>query len=65
MSISSSAVLTKYVVGAKANPPKKPRSPPKKGNVIPMNIVNAETTIGYANHFIRWHNKQMKFESEN
>ena len=34
-------LLTKYVVGAKANPPKKPRSPPKKGKQIPTNIVNA------------------------
>ena len=34
--------LTKYVVGAKANPPKNPRRPSKKGNVIAMNIVNAE-----------------------
>jgi hypothetical protein len=33
--------LTKYVVGAKANPPKNPRRPLKKGNVIPTNIVNA------------------------
>ena len=34
--------LTKYVVGAKANPPKNPSSPPKNGMVIAMNIVNAE-----------------------
>jgi len=34
--------LTKYVVGAKANPPKNPSRPPKKGMVIAMNIVNAE-----------------------
>ena len=33
--------LTKYVVGAKANPPKNERRPPKKGKVMPMNIVNA------------------------
>lgn len=33
--------LTKYVVGANANPPKNPKSPPKKGKQIPMNIVNA------------------------
>jgi len=33
--------LTKYVVGAKANPPKNPSRPPKNGNVIAMNIVNA------------------------
>lgn len=33
--------LTKYVVGAKANPPKNPRSPPKKGKVMPTNMVNA------------------------
>jgi hypothetical protein len=32
---------TKYVVGAKANPPKKLRSPPKKGKVIPRNMVSA------------------------
>jgi hypothetical protein len=32
--------LTKYVVGAKANPPKKPRRPPKKGTAIPTIIVN-------------------------
>lgn len=34
-------MLTKYVVGANANPPKKLSSPPKKGKVMPMNIVNA------------------------
>lgn len=34
--------LTKYVVGAKANPPKNPRRPPKNGKVIATNIVNAE-----------------------
>jgi hypothetical protein len=34
---------TKYVVGANANPPKKLRSPPKKGKVIPMNMVSAAT----------------------
>lgn len=33
--------LTKYVVGTKANPPKKPRSPPKNGNVMPKNMVSA------------------------
>lgn len=33
--------LTKYVVGEKANPPKNPRSPPKKGKLMPTNIVNA------------------------
>lgn len=33
--------LTKYVVGAKAKPPKKPRTPPKKGNVIAINMVSA------------------------
>lgn len=32
--------LTKYVVGAKANPPKNPSRPPKKGKVMPMNIVS-------------------------
>lgn len=35
--------LTKYVVGANANPPKNPRRPPKKGNVMATNIVNAES----------------------
>lgn len=34
-------LLTKYVVGANAKPPKNPRSPPKKGKQMPMNIVNA------------------------
>ena len=34
-------LLTKYVVGAKANPPKNPRRPSKKGKVMPMNIVHA------------------------
>lgn len=34
--------LTKYVVGAKANPPKNPRRPPKKGKVIATNMVKAE-----------------------
>jgi hypothetical protein len=33
--------LTKYVVGAKANPPKNPRRPSKKGKVMAMNIVHA------------------------
>jgi hypothetical protein len=33
--------LTKYEVGAKPNPPKKPRRSPKKGNVTPTNNVNA------------------------
>ena len=33
--------LTKYVVGAKANPPKNPRRLPKKGISIPTNIVKA------------------------
>lgn len=33
---------TKYVVGEKANPPKNPRRPPKKGKVMPTNIVKAE-----------------------
>lgn len=37
------SALTKYVVGAKAKPPKNPRRPPKKGKVIPTNIVNAAT----------------------
>lgn len=34
-------MLTKYVVGANANPPKKPRRAPKKGKVMPTNIVKA------------------------
>lgn len=38
-------MLTKYVVGAKARPPKKPRRPPKKGNVIAINMVNAASKI--------------------
>ena len=33
--------LTKYVVGAKANPPKKPSNPPKKGMVMATNVVKA------------------------
>ena len=33
--------LTKYVVGAKTNPPKNPRRLPKKGISIAMNIVKA------------------------
>ena len=33
--------LTKYVVGAKANPPKNPSNAPKNGNVIAINIVKA------------------------
>lgn len=35
------SMLTKYVVGAKAKPPKNPSSPPKKGNVMATNMVNA------------------------
>lgn len=35
--------LTKYVVGANANPPKNPRRAPKNGKVMPTNIVNAES----------------------
>lgn len=35
-------VITKYEVGANANPPKNPRRPPKKGRHIPTIIVNAE-----------------------
>lgn len=34
--------LTKYVVGANANPPKKLRRSSKKGKVMATNIVNAE-----------------------
>ena len=33
--------LTKYVVGANANPPKNAKRPPKNGNVIPRNMVAA------------------------
>ena len=33
--------VTKYVVGAKANPPKNARRPPKKGIAMPTIIVNA------------------------
>jgi len=33
--------LTKYVVGAKAKPPKKPSKALKKGNVMAMKAVNA------------------------
>jgi hypothetical protein len=32
----------KKEVGAKPNPPKKPRRSPKKGKLTPMNNVNAE-----------------------
>jgi len=35
--------LTKYVVGANANPPKNPRREPKKGKVMATNNVNAES----------------------
>ena len=35
-------ILTKYAVGAKPNPPKKPRRSPKKGKVTPTNNVNAK-----------------------
>lgn len=38
-------MLTKYVVGANAKPPKNPSSPPKKGKVMAMNIVNAAYEI--------------------
>lgn len=41
--------LTKYVVGANANPPKNPRRPPKKGKVMAMNIVNAATEKCFIN----------------
>lgn len=33
--------LTKYVVGAKTNPPKNPKRPPKKGTAIAMSMVSA------------------------
>ena len=32
-------MLTKYVVGAKANPPKNPKRPPKNGKAIATIIV--------------------------
>lgn len=34
-------MLTKYAVGAKPNPPKKPRRSPKNGKETPMSNVNA------------------------
>jgi hypothetical protein len=43
VSIKGRMWLTKYVVGAKANPPKNPRRAPKKGKVMATNIVNAAT----------------------
>lgn len=42
MKIREGIEHTKYVVGEKANPPKNPRRPPKKGKVMPTNIVKAE-----------------------
>lgn len=42
-------MLTKYVVGANAKPPKNPSSPPKKGKVMAMNIVNAAYEITQKN----------------
>jgi len=42
----SRRLLTKYVVGAKANPPKNERRPPKNGKVMAMNIVNAAMPMG-------------------
>lgn len=39
--IKRERILTKYVVGANTNPPKNPTNPPKKGKVMPMNIVRA------------------------
>lgn len=41
--MEKAVLLTKYVVGAKANPPKKPRRPPKKGKQMAINIVKAES----------------------
>lgn len=38
-------MLTKYVVGAKANPPKNPRRPPKKGTAIAMSMVIAANQV--------------------
>lgn len=32
---------------AKANPPKNPSSPPKKGNLIAMNIVKTDFKISH------------------
>jgi hypothetical protein len=40
---STLLLLTKYDVGAKANPPRNPRREPKNGMHIPIIIVNAET----------------------
>lgn len=40
-SFLSNRILTKYVVGANANPPKNANRPPKNGKVIPTNIVAA------------------------
>lgn len=44
--------LTKYVVGAKANPPKNPISEPKNGKLIPTNIVSAaeEKIVNFYKH---------------
>lgn len=39
--------LTKYVVGAKTNPPKKLRRPPKNGNAIARNMVMAANISNY------------------
>lgn len=43
--ISNIYALTKYDVGANANPPKKARRPPKNGIIIAMNIVKAVLTL--------------------
>lgn len=42
MNEAISLSLTKYVVGARANPPKNPRRLPKKGMQIATTIVKAE-----------------------
>ena len=51
--------LTKYVVGAKANPPKKPIREPKNGKLIPMNIVTAaeEKNVNFHKHLRIFHVK--------
>lgn len=46
--------LTKYVVGAKANPPKNPRSPPKNGKMIPTIIVKAASNRHYKFDCMGW-----------
>jgi hypothetical protein len=46
MQVHWKVLLTKYVVGAKANPPKNPSKAPKNGRVKPTNIVKpAQTNV--------------------